>query len=185
MCSALPSTVEFDLGSPFTCGVKDRTKSESYKTQLSTWQDAVKGDLKALRGVEQPRWSVYLLHFCSQLSAAGLCAAMPPQVPALRTRVNVPLPACPAVRLCAAKPPNSPTCNAAENELGPIKNWLCQRIWGYCLMEVLRRHPDFEAMRPALRGLSKINMWKVIFSLREFASKPFVLQCNATAQQQC
>lgn len=52
-------------------------------------------------------------------------------------------------------------------ELNPISGWLWQRIWGFCLVEVLRRHPDFAAMRPAVRGLAKINVWKVGFSFGE------------------
>ena len=66
-----------------------------------------------------------------------------------------------------AAPPTYPQ-NAVEG-LSYLQSWLWQRIWGYCLVDVLRHHPDFEAMRPALQGLFKLNLNKVALSFCELA----------------
>ncbi|PRW58015.1 zeaxanthin chloroplastic-like [Chlorella sorokiniana] len=95
---------QIQLGSPF-----DRTGTQEFKVELLEWQNIARGDLKALRNLQEASW-------------IGI-------------------------------------------QLNPITSWLYQRIWGFCLVEVLRRHPDFEAMRPALGELAKINIWKVCISL--------------------
>jgi hypothetical protein len=32
---------------------------------------------------------------------------------------------------------------AADDEVNPISGWIYNRLYGYCMVEVLRRHPDF------------------------------------------
>lgn len=47
--------------------VRDRTKSQAYKTLLSEWQGIAAGDLKALRGVEEPRWTGAFFRCCGNV----------------------------------------------------------------------------------------------------------------------
>lgn len=56
---------------------------------------------------------------------------------------------------------------AADDEVNPISGWIYNRLYGYCMVEVLRRHPDFQAMRSPLNWLYQINVWKVMTSFGE------------------